>query len=155
MIILSDFPPTAQQRPRVTRQHTYDPSMRDKVEFLKSIMDQLPATPLTEALVLRITFSFARPKSHFKRDGTLLRMAPARHTKKPDVDNLIKFVMDALNGHLYVDDAQVVSVAARKLYAAEDGIEIQCDGIAEYSMEQKFALNHIASIIGLQDPGCK
>lgn len=38
---------------------------------------------------------------------------------RPDVDNLVKLVLDALNGLAYDDDAQVVEVTARKFYAAE------------------------------------
>lgn len=129
MIIVSEFPPTAQKRPRVTRSHTYDPSKKDKVDFLKSVMTQLPKAPLTSPLLLRIDFNFKRPKSHFTSKGELTRFAPREYTKKPDIDNLIKFVLDALNGHLYVDDAQIISLAARKLYAENDGIEIR---VTEY-----------------------
>ena len=130
MIIISDFPPTAQQRPRVNRFVTYDPSKKDKVEFLKSVMTQLPKAPLTSPLLLRIDFYFKRPKSHFTSKGELTRFAPIRHTKKPDIDNLIKFILDALNGQLYVDDSQVISLSARKLYAKEAGIIIRVKGIS-------------------------
>lgn len=133
MIIISDFPPTAQKRPRVTRFVTYDPSKKDKVEFLKTIFDQLPQMPLSTALGLTIAFNFERPKSHFNRKGVLLPSSPKLHTKKPDIDNLIKFVLDALNGHLYVDDSQVVSISATKRYAPESCIEIKVVEITEYS----------------------
>ena len=131
MIIVSDFPPTAQKRPRVTRFVTYDPSKKDKVAFLKTIFDQLPKIPLSTALGLTITFNFERPKSHFNRKGILLPSSPKLHTKKPDIDNLIKFVLDALNGHLYVDDSQVVSILATKQYAPESCIEIKVVEITE------------------------
>lgn len=131
MIIVSDFPPTAQQRPRVNRFVTYDPSKKDKVEFLKTVFYQLPKIPLSTALGLTITFYFSRPKSHFNRKGVLLPSSPILHTKKPDIDNLIKFVLDALNGHLYVDDSQVVSISATKQYAPESCIEIKVVEITE------------------------
>lgn len=38
---------------------------------------------------------------------------------RPDVDNLVKSVADGLNGTAYADDAQVVSVVAQKLHAAQ------------------------------------
>ena len=127
MIILSDFPPTAQKRPRVTRFVTYDPSKKDKAEFLKTVLFQLPKAPLTTAIQLQIAFKFARPKSHFKKNGTLLPSAPELHTKKPDIDNLIKFVLDALNGYLYVDDSQIISISASKSYASLSCIEIRIE----------------------------
>jgi Holliday junction resolvase RusA-like endonuclease len=40
-------------------------------------------------------------------------------TKKPDVDNLSKFVLDALNGVLYKDDDQVVRLTATKVLHTE------------------------------------
>lgn len=33
-----------------------------------------------------------------------------------DIDNIVKAVMDALNGHAYADDAVVYAVSANKLY---------------------------------------
>lgn len=124
MIIKTDFPPTAQKRPRVTRFVTYDPSVNDKKDFLKSVLTQLPKEPLITPIVMRIEFYFKRPKSHFNSKGELKKLAPLKYTKKPDIDNLLKFVLDALNKTLYVDDAQVVSLAGRKLYAEKEGIEI-------------------------------
>ena len=41
------------------------------------------------------------------------------HTKKPDLDNLIKFVKDCANGILWHDDSQVVTIEAAKLYSEE------------------------------------
>jgi Holliday junction resolvase RusA-like endonuclease len=40
--------------------------------------------------------------------------------KKPDVDNLAKFVLDALTGLLYRDDEQVVKLSAIKLIDTEE-----------------------------------
>lgn len=131
MQIIADFPPTPQKRPRVTRFVTYDPSKKDKVAFLKTIFDQIPKVPLSTALGLTIAFNFARPKSHFNRKGVLLPTSPKLHIKKPDIDNLIKFVLDALNGQLYVDDSQVVSITATKQYAPESCIEIKVVEITE------------------------
>lgn len=38
---------------------------------------------------------------------------------RPDLDNLVKAVLDALNGVLYVDDAQIVIITAEKHRAAD------------------------------------
>lgn len=37
------------------------------------------------------------------------------------MDNLIKFVLDALNGLAYVDDSQVAILSSAKLYTDGDG----------------------------------
>lgn len=44
--------------------------------------------------------------------------------KKPDLDNVVKAVQDSLNGVIYKDDAQIVSLHATKKYDMNPGIEI-------------------------------
>jgi Holliday junction resolvase RusA-like endonuclease len=61
-------------------------------------------------VVLRVTFHLPRPQSLPKR--------VLHHTKKPDLDKLCRSTKDALKGVLYADDAQVVELDARKVYAA-------------------------------------
>ena len=42
-----------------------------------------------------------------------------RPVTKPDTDNILKIVKDALNGVLWKDDAQVVSDKVEKFYSQE------------------------------------
>ena len=42
-------------------------------------------------------------------------------SKKPDINNIIKAVLDGLNGVAYEDDKQVVEAIGRKYYTAGDG----------------------------------
>ena len=46
------------------------------------------------------------------------------HTSVPDLDKLIRSVLDALTGVLYNDDKQVVSVHAGKEYDSRDRVDI-------------------------------
>lgn len=41
------------------------------------------------------------------------------HTKRPDIDNLCKLVLDALNGTAWRDDGVVMSLSASKVYAPD------------------------------------
>ena len=50
--------------------------------------------------------------------------------KKPDMDNIVKVVADALNGVAYQDDKQVILVSAKKAYSAMEGLDIT---VEEYS----------------------
>ena len=69
----------------------------------------------------------ARPKSDFVGDrrevGNLKESALATSNTvvamKPDTDNLAKFVLDALTGVLYQDDAQIVDLHMYKLRDSE------------------------------------
>ncbi len=44
--------------------------------------------------------------------------------KKPDLDNVLKAVLDGCNGIAFVDDALIVQIAAVKRYATEPGVDI-------------------------------
>ena len=44
-----------------------------------------------------------------------------RPDKKPDMDNILKAVLDALNKVAYEDDKQVVELIGRKYYTESDG----------------------------------
>ena len=57
----------------------------------------------------------------------------AEHTKKPDLDNLIKAVTDALNGVVYEDDSQISCIYAEKLYTPgnDPRVEILITGDAK------------------------
>ena len=65
-------------------------------------------------------FSIQRPKGHFRtgKNAHLLRdSAPVVPTTKPDLDKLVRAVLDALTGVCFNDDAQVTQVNATKSYA--------------------------------------
>ena len=59
---------------------------------------------------------FSIPKSYSKKKKQLISESKLFPTKKPDADNIIKVICDALNGVAYHDDKQIVSCKCRKLY---------------------------------------
>lgn len=82
--------------------------------------------PIEGPLEVEIHFGFQRPKSHFATAPGMLRpSAPKEKTSKPDVDNLAKFVLDALNGHAFHDDAQIVSLLVTKQFCTETRIRMR------------------------------
>jgi Holliday junction resolvase RusA-like endonuclease len=86
-------------------------------------------------VVMRIVFWVPRPNTHFiasRRGPGRLRpqfQDPVAFlpNKRLDVDNLAKFVLDALNGLLYSDDSQVILLQAVKLHDSTDS----CNGRTE------------------------
>jgi len=114
-----DGPPVPLQRPRFANGRVYNPSAADMRAFLSASRAHAPPT-LADGGPVEVTleFVFARPASHTTSRGALRASAPPLHTNKPDVDNLIKLVLDALNGTFYADDRQVVAVQASKRFAA-------------------------------------
>lgn len=72
-------------------------------------------TPLTGPLIVSIAFGFDRPKKHFLSKG-LRPDAPTMHQGKPDIDKLLRAVLDALTGVVFTDDSQVASIRCHKRY---------------------------------------
>ncbi len=50
-------------------------------------------------------------------------------SRKPDVDNILKAVLDALNGVAYKDDARVHRTSCAKFYAAEPRLEVTIEAV--------------------------
>ncbi len=75
-----------------------------------------PGQLLDGPLALEATFYLLRPKSKPKRV-----VYPAT---KPDLDNLIKSVKDALEGIIYTNDSRIVDESVRKRYGDPPRVEI-------------------------------
>lgn len=67
---------------------------------------------------------YSIPKSASKRKQEAMKAGTVRPTKKPDADNVLKCVADALNGIAYRDDAQIVSVIVEKFYDEKPRVDI-------------------------------
>lgn len=115
------FEPTSLKRHRHTSTgRTYDPSCKEKQDFLKLI--DIPLKKMEKPLTCTFHFFSARPKSHYrtgKYANELKPTAPKYNTSKKDIDNMAKFILDALNNKLYVDDCQVVKLYCEKNYTTE------------------------------------
>ncbi len=71
---------------------------------------------LTGAISLELVFGCKIPKSWSKKKTEEAQNGFIRHISKPDLDNLIKAVKDALNGIIWQDDSQVFNIIADKVY---------------------------------------
>lgn len=115
--------PKGQPRPRAFacdgKARVYDPGTAEgwKGAIALAFKDHLPAQPFECPIKLGVTFYFPRPaRLNRAKDPD----GPVPHTAKPDTDNAIKAVMDTLTTiGVWRDDAQVVSLAAEKFYAAK------------------------------------
>ena len=73
--------------------------------------------PMDGALCVELNFALLRPKSVSEKR----RPHP---TVMPDLDKLVRAVLDALTGIVIVDDALVVDLHATKEYSDEAGVSI-------------------------------
>jgi Holliday junction resolvase RusA-like endonuclease len=78
-------------------------------------LDQI-GTKFEGALRVEITAFYPIPKSTSKKNRVKMLRDEIRCTKKPDIDNIAKIILDALNGVAYEDDKQVVSIEVNKMY---------------------------------------
>lgn len=107
--------PQPRQRHAVVRGHVRNYTPKDHPVQAFKLAVQLAArqayhsAPLTGALELWVVFAMPRPKS-------VKRSHP---TGKPDLDNLVKGLLDALKGIAWGDDAQVCKMNLVKRYADE------------------------------------
>ena len=75
-------------------------------------------------VTLRIVARFLPPKSTAKKKQQQMLEGEILPLKKPDMDNIVKVVADALNSVAYHDDTQIVLVSAKKAYSAVEGLDI-------------------------------
>jgi len=116
--------PIAKARPRFARRGkfvtTYNDQETEESKFLWEVKQQLDIKkPYECPISVEVGFYFDRPKSQFgtgKNAGVIKGSAPFYHIKRPDLDNLEKFVLDCLNGYVWRDDSQIFNIESQKLY---------------------------------------
>lgn len=80
--------------------------------------------PFEGPVWVRVDAYMAVPKSATKAQRAAMLAGDMRPTKKPDLDNVLKAPLDAINGVIFLDDKQVVAVGATKHYADTDRLEV-------------------------------
>jgi Holliday junction resolvase RusA-like endonuclease len=68
------------------------------------------SVPLSVAATVDLVFLLPRPQRTKRIDPDC----------RPDLDKLVRAVLDALTGVVWIDDGQVVALSARKTYARAD-----------------------------------
>lgn len=84
-----------------------------------------------KALKVKIYIYKGIPKSASKKDKSAMLEGRIMCAKKPDVDNVVKVVLDALNGVAYKDDTQVTQLALIRKYAVTDSLKVVIEEIGE------------------------
>lgn len=117
--------PIAKGRPRLTTRggnpRAYTPARTRKAEsdFALQAKNHRPPEPLSGPVMMVVTFVFPYPKAWSKK-----RRREQAHTGRPDLDNCLKMVTDALNGTFWLDDSQIAGVGCSKVYGEEAATHI-------------------------------
>lgn len=86
-------------------------------------------TPFEGRVYVEISANFEVPKSANKADKELMLQNKINPTKKPDIDNIVKIILDAMNGIAFKDDIQITKLQIEKAYSTSESVKIK---ISEY-----------------------
>ncbi len=117
------------ERPRVNMYtgRVYTPNKTKDYEYLVQQYFKLKYpnyTMLIGRLKISIIAHLKIPKGTSKikmQDMLENKISP---TKKPDIDNIAKSILDAMNGFVFKDDNQVAKISIEKRFATEEKAEI-------------------------------
>jgi Holliday junction resolvase RusA-like endonuclease len=110
------YPPTPKARPRVcktghvyTPQKTIEAENQVKIAFAHACRNAnyKPYFPMYKAIKMVVVLYFAKPKRPKDEIYPIVR---------PDADNCLKLIMDALNNLAFNDDSQIVDLIIKKRY---------------------------------------
>lgn len=115
--------PVAKERPRLGKNAVYTPQKtrlyETKVRYImRQYMIDNKLSIMDGALIFTLSIEIEPPKSWSQKKKNDALSGKILPTTKPDLDNY-KTIFDAANMILYHDDAQIVVINSRKIYAAE------------------------------------
>ena len=125
--------PRGKGRPRFTRDgHPYTDSETRAYEqkIVAYYRQQLGAFrwPDSAFISVEVTAHYPVPKGATKAALAGMQAGRILPSRKPDIDNVLKVILDALNGVAYKDDSRVVSISGRKIYSTTPKIVIEMKG---------------------------
>ncbi|MFS0593972.1 RusA family crossover junction endodeoxyribonuclease [Cytobacillus horneckiae] len=122
--------PVAQGRPRATtingKVRMYDPAKsKNFKEYVRLVASQnRPPELLTGPLVMSVIVFKPVLKSFSIKKVAAAEGGELRPVTKPDVDNYVKGIKDALKSVIWKDDSQVVDLLVSKYYSQNPRVEI-------------------------------
>jgi len=126
--------PITKLRPRFTRQgRTYDSQKLEKEAARCIIMQQMSKNRqirrIKGAIMVNLTFHTPIPKSWSQKRRKAVLGRP--DTRKPDIDNLAKFILDVMNKLVYEDDNQITTLHCEMIFSENPRTEIQVKEIED------------------------
>ena len=70
---------------------------------------------------------FSIPKTTKKSDINEMLENNISPTKKPDIDNIVKSILDSMNKFAFKDDNQITKLEVEKKYAIEDKVYVKIE----------------------------
>jgi len=112
--------PVAKGRPRMTRRgFAYTPAATRKYEAHARMAAQLAMDgrpPIETPVRIEVLAELPIPASWSERKKAEAITGTVRPTSRPDVDNYVKAILDAINTIVVADDSQIVELHAAKKF---------------------------------------
>ena len=83
--------------------------------------------PIEGRVKVSIIAYFEIPKSTSKKKEAEMLSNNISPTKKPDIDNIVKIVLDGMNKFAFKDDTQVIKLEVEKKYAEKPRMYIKIE----------------------------
>ncbi len=123
--------PVPKGRPRFARRgkfvSTYSPktTVDYETKVAEAAREAMGASePLETPVGAYIYITLPIPASYSKKRTQECLSGHERPTKKSDIDNYCKAVFDGMNGIVFLDDSQIVSLHATKVYGTIGMVEV-------------------------------
>jgi Holliday junction resolvase RusA-like endonuclease len=131
-----DGEPKGKARPRVLKSGiAYTPKETVAYEnYVKLCFRESKNEMLDGMIEADIKAFFQIPKSASGKKAAQMRNGDIRPTKKPDIDNIVKAILDSLNGIAYKDDSMIVGATVEKYFSDKPRVEVE---LREYVKEEK------------------
>lgn len=117
------------QRPRVTKGRTYTPKQTVEYERRIALAAKAASVPFCSLVSwpveVRVVVKYETPKSWPAARRIALATESRPKDTKPDADNILKCVLDALRGVVYRDDDQVWKASIEKVWGYRDETRVE------------------------------
>lgn len=131
VVFTVEGPPQGKGRPRFRRAGNFvttytDQKTKTYEQTIKAWAQRAigSGSPLEGPLSVDLYIRMGVPASTTKKRTESCLQNAELPTKKPDIDNVIKIFLDAMNGIVYKDDTQVVRLSAKKGYSLVPGVDV-------------------------------
>lgn len=123
---------TGKARPRLNTRSgkVYTPTKTKNYEYLTRFyftQKYQDYTPVEGRVKISIIAYFDIPKSTSKKKEAEMLANIISPTKKPDADNIVKIVLDAMNKFAFKDDTQVTKLEIEKKYSRTPRIYVKIE----------------------------
>lgn len=123
--------PVGKGRPRFAKRgnfvSTYTPNKTKDYETVIKDAAKLAmgsSGPIESPITVAIYITVPIPQSYSKKRTEACLNGSEQPIKKPDIDNIAKCFLDAMNGVVYVDDVQVLCLHVKKVYGTVGMVEV-------------------------------